>query len=303
MSVNVNPSSWRLRTAGGIPYCLMEGYPKGSFGEDDAEVQEQYLIQAEDLYDFVVESLSDTDVYPGGIWYYRKPRPYPGLSFLLTRKVDVEPFDSSRPADPFGIDSSAPDKTYGEFVKVTISYGNVDASDPEQQDNNLLDISCNASGELLQYPPRGNARLEDPSIGYGSTKPVKDLVYPYVKNVPMLEWSVKFRRILASRLSVSLNTARGMLGKVNSAAVPLLYVTDAEVLLFAGFSLQFARSWRSVDRFGTADLKFVEKRVVEDGSVKGHNHFFDPSTHRWLRLILNGSRYAYESANLNTLFY
>ena len=35
MSVNLSSTTWRLRTAGGIPYKLVDGYPKASFEEED----------------------------------------------------------------------------------------------------------------------------------------------------------------------------------------------------------------------------------------------------------------------------
>ena len=53
MSLNLDVSTWRRQTAGGIKYKLVEGFPRGSFERNDdsseftATEEEEYIIQAD----------------------------------------------------------------------------------------------------------------------------------------------------------------------------------------------------------------------------------------------------------------
>jgi len=123
VSIYTDPSTWRLRTAGGIPYKLFEGYPQGSFGEEDGQVTEKYIIEASNLSAFISESFSDLTVIPGLVWFIRPARGYPGIPYLVTKSVGFEPFPPGKPGDPYGIDiEEGFEETYAQFVVVTINY-------------------------------------------------------------------------------------------------------------------------------------------------------------------------------------
>ncbi|MEE9592521.1 MAG: hypothetical protein V3W28_02950, partial [Thermoplasmata archaeon] len=152
MSLNVPYTSWGLRTGGGIRYKLLEGSPKGSFGPEEATATEEYVIRAQDLLSFAIESFPvPFELAATGLFYPLRRR-FPGLASLVTKKVDWEPWEAGLPCDPFGFDSGAPAGTHGPFVKVTVEYGTMSENDEERDPDDpqtFLEISANASGEFL----------------------------------------------------------------------------------------------------------------------------------------------------------
>ena len=303
MSLNIDPSSWRLRTLGGIPYKLMEGYPKGSFDEENGAVTEQYIIEASNLADFVEESFSDTTVIPGIVWLYRPARSYPGLAYLVSKKLDFVPYPPGKPGDPYGIDvGTGFGETYAQFLLVTIEYS---SGKSDEGDQDAVEIGATATGEFLMYPAK-NAKFESDSDEEGA---LSNPVLPLSKVIPSLEWSLKFRRIARSRMGTAVALARTMLGKVNSLPMPILMATTAETILFCGFSATTKWTWRDKDPFFEMELKMLEKVVNEDGEIKGHNHFYNPNTGLWEKLERTDSEgeglgtYVYNLANLNQMFY
>jgi len=312
MSLNLDPSTWRLRTLGGIPYKLYQDNPKGHFEEESADITEQYIIQASDLADFVVESFSDTIVWPGIAWFYRPPRRYPGLFYLVTKSLDFESFPPGKPGDPYAIDSSAESGTYSEFLLVTIKYSS--GKSEEDTNNDIVELSVNASGEYLtHFPKRAKYNIsvaDNPSTKTKDEKLTNPLV-PMSKIVPSLEWNLKFRRIPRVNMAASFLLARSLLGTVNNYAMPAIFDAPPETILFAGFSMATKWTWREKDPSFELDMKLLEKQINEQGEIKGHNHVFNPNTGRWDRLVktdssgvaLDPPSYAYELANLNQLFY
>lgn len=323
MSLHIDPSLWRHRTEGGIPYKLMEGHPKGSFGDDAATATEIYLIQASDLSDFVDEVMSQSEAWPGGGWRHRPARGLPGYPALRTKKVDWEPHEGGLPCDPFGAGEysswaspqEAPAGTYAKFLKLTISYS---TSKLDDKDQDLLEISCSGAGEFLLLPP-SEAKVHDDGAPDGPPKPkqIPDPGFPLTVSVPGVEWSVKYNRIPRSEMPTVLSLCRGMLGKVNNAPVPLLMATGIHTLMFMGFSMRAKWSWRTptavkpptVDNLMNdpnlwfeLDLKIQEKCLTKDGVTIGWNHFLTPWG-TWEKILPTGEvgKFCYDAVDFSPL--
>jgi hypothetical protein len=291
MSLNVDPTTWNCATAGGIPYKLMESYPKGSVSEEQATTEERYIIQASNLNAFLVESMSVMTVYPGGSWYYRAPRCMPGMSTLYTKSVDFEPFIPGKPADPFNAHGADAD-TYGQFMLVTIHYGTPDANSPGDQggDQDLVELSASATGEFLVIPV-------GPKDYYATAeKKNKNPVAPATKIVPGIEWSVRFPRVPRSSMSAACSAARGLLGRVNSSPMSVLYGAPKETILLVGLSFGTKWTWKDEEPYMQLDIKLIEKAA-------GHNKFYNPDTSSWEVLYKKDGSKVYDEADLNQLFY
>jgi len=136
VSVNEDPSTWRLQTSGGVKYKLVHGFPNGTFEDEDASIQEKYIIRSTDLLKFVSESFPSTFSTPLGDIQVFPNRPMPGLGSLSTKNISFESLDSGRPVDPFGSDPTASEKTYSQFLYVTITYGTgKNKGDPKRSKN------------------------------------------------------------------------------------------------------------------------------------------------------------------------
>ena len=122
MSLNINPSQWNRKTAGNIPYKLLEGFPIGAFGEEEATATEEYIIEADNLLQFVTESFPLPFTFLGTIFAPIR-RSLPGLASLITRRISWAPFIPGTLIDPFSSDSGGGADTYNQFIKVTIEYG------------------------------------------------------------------------------------------------------------------------------------------------------------------------------------
>lgn len=159
MSLNLPSATWRLSTIGGIKYKLVEH--SGAFGRDEATATERYLIRADDLYAFAVESMPPPFVLLNTI-FYPPARPLPGLPALRTTRVSWKGFPEGKPIDPFGADPVPPAGTYEPNVEVTIEYSTGDLPEPDENDpGTFLEISADAGMEFLNSPTRGNMEWED----------------------------------------------------------------------------------------------------------------------------------------------
>lgn len=334
--MDTNTANWHLRTAGGIPYRLVEGYPKGSFDEDDCKVEEKYIIQARDLMSFVTESLSDLQVRPGGQWFYRPARRLPGPAattpYAVTQRVSFEPLDGTRPCDPFLADVPPPSSgTYGEFLTVTIEYltGKSDDDWP-----GMVELSVTSASEFMVIPSK-SLTFKTPEKNADGTAyvgpanpPVKDPKIPYTMLLPSLEWSVKFPRVPLAHWADSMALASDLLGCVNDRPMQVMVARWPETVLFVGFSLDLKWNWRQRQPCFSVELKFLQKEITEswdealiadawiattpdptgfiDGWewwVKGHNHSYNPATSHWDRLRRPDDTPLYKLADLNQLFF
>ncbi len=292
---NENPSTWSRSTPGGIKYRLLEKSPSGSFELAKGEVVEEWLIQSADLAAAIAEILPGwtAGAYDSGLAY----GPIPSL---WASRVGFSPFVDGLPADPFNVAGNDPD-TYGQYVKLEVTFSTPDnqnggGEDPDDPD--ILEVSCNASGEFLILPT-GKAYW-DTSGGAGDPEnEIKQPDIPMTKAVPSVEWKYRFQRRPRSVLLSLLNTARPLLGCVNSGPVSSLMGSVAETVLFMGWSFQTKWTWRDSEPWAEVELNFNEKRIE---GTKGHNHFFDPNDGQWKRLLRPNGEPAYQVEDLSGLF-
>jgi len=302
MSIYISPSGWRLKTANGIPYKLMEGYPKGSFEEQEARVEESYIIHSAHFWPFILESFPPTVGLIGP-----PPRRLPGSVAMFTRSISFEPLRSSLPADPFGQDGSAPAGTYDNFIKLNITYTSGKASDSERNEEDpitFLNVSADLSGSFHQAPMSGQSKWEKELGLFTKDEPVKEINLPVVVNQPQIEWTATLQRVDHSSFSSLLNKARGKLGKINQSVMPVLYNAYVNTVLFLGFSYSEEFSWRDgiVNGSGTATWKLLEIAIDQEGTPVTHNHVWNPEQGKFRVLLRPDGNKLYAETNLNTIF-
>ena len=302
MSIYIDPSTWNLRTEGGVPYCLMEGYPKINVEEEAASAEEQYIIQSVRFVEFIRESFSDISIAPGIGWNLQWGRSLPGAeAFLVTKKVSAEPFPTGLPGDPLlaympAVVGSKYLETFAQFVKVTISYGTGKANENNNNDAiDILEVTANGTGEYLCIPSRGDMKWDGGDV-------LRDLNLPIVKVLPQVEWSIKFPRVAFSYLPTALSYCRSVLGKVNSSPLAIVQNAPAETVLFTGFSIHRKYTWRDKKPFADIDIKLLEKLIPQSGGTVGHNHFYRPDKGRWEKIKRPDGSYVYDSTDLNAMF-
>jgi len=309
MSIHIDPSEWNLSTDGGIPYKLLEGFPRGSFEDENADSEEQYIIRASDLSAFVLESFPPHIIMGGNAFLFQANRAFPSLSTLRSRRVSYEPLEQGKPTDPYNTDPNASDGTYAEFLRVTISYSTGKGEDFDPNDPfTFLEITADASGEFLMLPVRsGESEWRDPDIPVvpDFDPVVKGLNAPVSQMIPEIEWTVTWSQLDHTFFAILLPLMRENLGKVNLTPMPLLYFAPSQTLLFAGFNMRGQESWRG-DQGGISpvqiEMKFIEKHLLIDGEIIGHNHFWREEDGRFTELKIRGDEPVYRRANLNMMF-
>ena len=318
MSVNLDPSTWRLSTLLGIPYKLKDGTPTFSASRDgNMMVKETIIIEADNLLDFIAESVPVTEAFPGGVWAYIPARTYPGIPSLLTQSTEAKPLDTSKPADPTGIDPGAPAGTYGGFMEVDVTYSTLDATTQDEDEGEattFLEVSADAGAEILATSIGGNALFvlthpwHDPDTGidYG----IEDVLVPKdINNLvprvePRTEWSVRFPLVSNAVSDIILGIARPLLGKINIVAMPVLKGASRRTILFTSISLHESYAVDSdgvIQKQNQLEFKFNEKHIEEDGIIKGHNGFYSKETGHYEGLLIDGNA-PYEDADLNQLW-
>ena len=307
-------SEWRLHTRGGIPLTVLSR--SGGFSKEEATATEQYLIPAQYLLAFALESLPRPITFLGSL-IYPACRRLPGLASMVTKSIRWEPFDTSLPVDPFNSDAAADDKTYGEFVKVTIEYATNPNNDDDESDpddpQTFLEVSANASGSFLAVPTRGNAKWDlgpwDPTRGlshYGeTTEPVTEVDIPQTVIQCEVEWSVRWPQIPYDFLTNELVARlRGKMGKVNSGKMELFHDAPPETIMFISWSMKQSHTWREgeVGRSPVElDMRFLEKNFVdEDGTQVTHQHVYRPGW-GWMVMLVDDKK-LYATTNLDQIF-
>jgi len=173
----------------------------------------------------------------------------------------------------------------------------------------FLEISGNATGELLQISPDGSGTFDS-----ASGDPIENPVLPVTKTIPTIEWNVRWSQIPKEFFPTLLKVMRPKVGTVNQGAMPLLENAPAETVMFVGFSWQDQYTWKS-DALENplsdqppvlVDMKFTEKNIefTGDGGVKltaGWNHAWRPNKGGWSELFINGNP-PFERENLNAMF-
>lgn len=297
-----------------IKYLLKDASPKGSFEEETGNLSEVFIIRTEDFLRYVRATLSDYVAYPGGSWDIKHmgrmylPEgavPPPGLAqneggasdstypIFVAKKVGFEPFPETggRPGNPLG-DASAirysqdgnDAQNYAKFLLVTTEYS---PGKSTMDVDDLLEISCHATGEFLCYSARGRMSWGTQQLFDGEYKilpldEIKDINLPITRMQPGVEWSLKYKRVPWDFLYESVTSMREAMGKVNSDTMSELQDAEPGTIMFVSFSYTTVYSWRGLKPFVEIEVKLLEKRVPAkdyDGTdiVGGHNYFLRPS--------------------------
>jgi hypothetical protein len=327
-----DPSLWRLRTDGGIPFKYLG--ISGSFSMEEGNVTNRYLIQPGHLVSFLQELFPPPLVI--GNTSIPQSAPLPGLPALIAQRISFKSFDESLPIDPFGFDTNAPAGTYYNLMEVDIEFGPRAVQEPQQNDPfSFLEITGNTTGEFIhstmpraKWVPKTNPDLddddddEDPEGGVadpdtnepgsGAVNPTegtpevnKDPTVPVTIVVPQTEWTLRWNQIPFRYFQeVLIHRLRILLGRVNSNTVPVLFNALPGTLLFAGYNYSNAFTWRD-GHIGTPpvslEIKIIEKRVLWKGVIRGHNDFWRPGV-GWETLLIDGENPAYRSWDYSTLF-
>jgi hypothetical protein len=323
MSLHIDPSQWRLKTPNGIPYKLVDGYPKGSFAVGNTKFSEKCIIRSSDLFAFVLETLPQTVEWSNGIWNFTSGRTCPGTVGLLAAEVTSEPFDPGKPVNLANNDLGASSNTYAEFTQVEIRYEPF-KRDPSGDDSleTFLEVDADFNAEFISVDTAGGnvyrenavAMLDDDhqtTINAGQLVPVREIKSHTTRILPTVDWNVKFPKVTSSlALRAVVLTARNCQGHINSAAMPLFLNAEAGTILLKGFSVGASFSWKTdgtvVPQYQLG-LKFNEKRVWEDDIAKGHNYVYQPASGHFERIVIKnpktgGTKYLYDSANLNAIW-
>lgn len=326
-----DPSQWRLKTDGGIPYKVMN--MDGEADDEHLVATVSVLIQSNRLLDFMTELMPAA--FQVGNISFPEVATLAGLPSLAVKSIKFKSFDDSKPIDPFLSDTGAPSGTYYPVLQIDINYD----SDVKKKDTTdtdpftFLEITGSATGEFLhttspkaKWKPETNVDLEsgggtdeqDGAWVDGDTlevkeaaprgeaaEPNKDPHIPLTITVPQTEWTARWTQIpFVLFRDVIIHRIRFLLGRVNSVRFPLLFNARPETLLFVGWQYTQRNTWRE-DHVDippiTLEMKFLEKRVVWNGVVIGHNHFWRPGA-GWQRLLHNGTDPVYKSWDYNRLF-
>ena len=273
MSLNVDPSTWRLETDEGIKYKLINPSPSGSANQESESAHEEYIIQAKDLTDFIDNSFPKM-LLSGETWGVSTGRAFPGNLSLKTTNISWTGFDSGRPSDPFGSDPDYPlpdnDKTYCKFIKLTIDYGGSESSN-----DTLMEVSADASGEFMTLPVH-NKDAEIVTPGGGNDFPVEDVDMPVSKLIPTTAWTVRYPKLAQAALKPLIAACKWSMGTLNDAPMPIFFNAAKETILFLGYSYNEEFSLRNEPI--AFNLKFLEKNIgIDDaGNAIGHNFHYVP---------------------------
>lgn len=320
MSGNLDPSSWRLQTPGGIKYRRYKH--KGKVTWESVQATEVYIIRCSDLQAFIRELFPAPQIVNGiPIYTYT---PMQGSMRISATSIEWDEFDGQLAIDPFGADSNAPAGTYADICKVTVSYddsadkpgnntnpGEIDQTDP----TTFLQISANATGEFLHVPTPSNYSWVNAD---GQTEQNAALNAPTDLIVPEIEWNLSWPRVNHYFFeNTFIDRLRSILGKTNSESYDLLYGALPDTLMFVGWSMVEERQFLFNDEINNVelvrnplriDMKIIEKKVPYvdangEDQIAGHQHFWRPGV-GWQRLVksLAPTDYIYERYNFNDLF-
>ncbi len=314
MSLNIDPSQWRLRTSNGIPYKLMEGYPRGKVG-DNVSIQEEVIIRAEDLVAFCGESFPHFYLI-GEKFRYSQGRQCPNLPGLFTVDISFEPFEQGKPSDPFEMDTSADTGTYAQFMKLMIEFGPRQQGSPDGSSDDVIDfleVTEDVEAELIAVDPMSSSAQwqnfdvwNDPDTGKtwdaGALNAVKSPDVQVSRTIVETGWNVQWKRVSYAALPFLIARMRSCAGMVNSKTMPLLHNAEPGTILFKGYSSRIQYFWGGEDKPPvTITQKLTEKRIVENDIVKGHNYMYRPETGRFELYLVNGKP-IYDEIDLNTLW-
>ncbi len=309
MSVNESSANWKLSTPGGIKYKLIEGFPRGSFDEENGEIEEQYVIRANQLAAFVNESFPPVIVL-GGFWFFQGKRVCPHHAFLFTKRISFEPLEPGKPCDPYNVHGGLTDTdTYAEHLKITINYS-VDEQNNNDDNESFLTVSADNSGEWLVIDAAedslwefcGNLADLQRLAGLPPGEPIEEFQLPASQLVPKTRWNVKWPKFPDTLLAIVIDRCRDAFGKVNSEIMPLFNNAVPDSILFTGFSYTKEYSWKEAPAV-SMDMMFEEK-FIKDASIcqddVTHQHIYRPGS-GFQKLLINDD-YLYKTNDHNRLF-
>lgn len=323
-----NPNLWRLQTPEGIKYKLIQR--SGSISRTEARETDVLLIQSEDLEDFANEVLPRFEIIQNmdGTLSLQVEQNLVIQNQPLYHGVDIawKDFIDGKPVDPFDEDSGADANTYAPVVQVSLTYS------PEAWIDWKVD--GRASGKYIHTPAGASVWLpatvgSDPTTGalvgtndagQANAVKAKEGIVPTTVVVPEVDWGTIWPAMPQEFFrDYYIGVLRENIGKVNDAAVPLLFDAPAETMLLAGWSYREYLNWRndvenyppsggaptpgSVHYLVEVSLKFIEKHVQDPTGgqggvpiVYGHNHFWRPNR-GWSKLVKSDSTPVHEAVD------
>lgn len=301
----------RRSTPNGLPYTLMQGYPRGrveTFGKFSSE--EQYLINASDLDAFITELMpSPVVLFDEVIWVPRYSMP--GTDWAHLKELEFETFNPDKPCDPFDADPSAAEETYERLLVLSLRYNtDVDSQqDKDQQDpETFLDRTLSGTVETLAISVN-NAKVKVETVdgNAGDDEVVKNPTTKVIKVMPIIEHNYSWKQAI----NPNFPRMASLLGSVNSKAYPWLLNAVIETVMFVGFGGKQEFQYlgrRQVIRPWQLDLKFAQKNVLDDAgdaTPAGWNHVYNPDTQlfqRLKRVTKKGDRPLYRLADFDQIF-
>lgn len=309
-SVYEDPTTWRLQTGGtGVPYRIVA--MSGSFDVENADAQMSVLIPSNKLIQFATEMFpaavmgSGFPVYPSNGKIYGTP--------LYAHKISWRGHVDGLPVDPFGVDPGAPPDTYQKVCECSIDFKTMNEQDTSDQNNpeTFLEVSCTGGGHFItSSSPKASWWLDENNpITFNPTTmelPTVEPDIPMGMSVPTVDWDISWPRVPYTYYSATLVAKiRAALGKVNSTTMPLFFNAPRGTILFVGYSMRRNFSWRAGSTWQSPfnlNLKFQEKRIVDDGGVvRGHNDFWRPGF-GWRFLKHKDGTPVYRYSNLNAIY-
>lgn len=311
-----DPTTWRQKTVGNIPYRTVSH--EGTMTFEKVDATEEYLVAASDLQAFIRE-LFPLPVIKNGIPLYQY-RPMPGSLRITASSVSWKSHDQGLPVDPWGADPNAPNGTYYPVCLVTVRYddevtkpdGNEENPD-ENDPKTFLEISANSAGDFI-HSPIPNSSWEQTT---GTSEPTSNTTpnAPVQLIVPETEWTLNWPRVSNQFFEdILITRLRDAMGKVNSDIYPLLYNAAAETLLFVGWTMSEERQFLFNDETNQVQflrpplkvsVKMLEKQVEyivgSTTHIAGHNHVWRPG-YGWRRLLFDGVTPLHQSHNFNNIF-
>ena len=306
------------RRAGGVPYSLVEGYPRFSFSDDSNTGEEQYII-----HKFNMTALHRISMPPPIIFNDTVNTPprrgMPGSPSLRTKSMDFEPLKQDLPQDPFGI--------FGEFgydndfMRVTIKYqtNKIDEEEGDQEDPiTFLEMGFDTTADILKIPctrtnfigRKSSSGSTGGSQGSGNGETGSentdeevnvDNDIPATVVVPTTTYTLNWK----FALNPNFNLFRSLIGRVNQMTDPLFFNAPKETILFTGFSGKRSFLWDGENTTVTPwdlNMKFVGKHIeyskgVLGASVGGWNHVYRPSTGKFERIRKADGSFLYQSTS------
>ena len=308
----LHPSTWRARTANGIPYKLVSR--SGTIEYDMSSAKEVMLIQSHRLFEFALESFPQSQDFENF-----NNRRMPGTPNLLTQRISWKSHVDGKPVDPYLSDVGAPNRTYHPVLELTVEYTN------ESQNETFLEISGSVAGEVITSSA-SSAKWE---LSDGTTEDNDQVIgIPNNQIVSLTEWTLTWKQIPRTFFRDTLmQRLRNAKNKINSKSNETLFDAPPETLLFLGFDYKeevrriieitepinadvaIPENNIILSRFVTVTAKILEKYIKSedetdssgDPVIYGHNHFWRDG-HGWQKLLPDGTNPTYQETDYDVIF-